>query len=351
MTAPAAESDPPIRVAGVGAGYFSRFHYDSWARMLGAVPVAACDRDIAHARATGLPAFDDLPRMLAEVRPDLLDIILPPAGHAETIRAALAAGIKHMICQKPFCLKPDEAHAITAEAEAAGALLVVHENFRFQPWYRAIKAALDNGLVGELQQATFRLRPGDGQGPDAYMTRQPYFQRMERFLIHETGVHWIDTFRFLMGAPTHVYADLRRLNPAIRGEDAGLAIFDFPGGVRALFDGNRHLDHAADNLRRTMGEALFEGTGGTLTLNGDGSVRLRRFAEIEDEVLLPANTWTGFGGDCVHALQSHVIAALRGAGALENTARDYLPVLGIEQALYSSAETGRKIALSTGGTS
>ena len=335
----------PLRVACVGAGYFSQFHYGSWARMPRARAVAACDRDLTRARATGLPAFDDPARMLAEAKPDLLDIILPPEAHAATIRMALAAGVTRMICQKPFCANLEEARAITAEAEARGAVIVVHENFRFQPWYRAVKTALARDAVGTLQQVTFRLRPGDGQGPRAYLDRQPYFQRMERFLIHETAVHWVDTFRWLLGDPSHVYADLRRLNPAIRGEDAGFVLFDHPGGVRALFDGNRHLDHAADNLRRTMGEALFEGTEGVLDLRGDGAVHLRRHGDTGQEVLLPPDRWDGFGGDCVHSLQSHVISGLLDGGALENTARDYLTVIEIEQAIYASAAAGQKIQL------
>ena len=49
-------------VACVGAGYFSQFHYDSWARVPGADLLAACDRDLAKARATGVAAFDDLGR-------------------------------------------------------------------------------------------------------------------------------------------------------------------------------------------------------------------------------------------------------------------------------------------------
>ncbi|WP_417522544.1 Gfo/Idh/MocA family protein [Marinovum sp.] len=340
----------PIRVACIGAGYFSRFHYGSWARMTHARPVASCNRDISKAQATGLPAYDDVAKMLAEVQPDLLDIILPPEAHAATIRLALAAGVKHMICQKPFCRDLDEARAITAEAEAQGAVIVVHENFRFQPWYRRVKTALEAGAVGDLQQVSFRLRPGDGQGPRAYLDRQPYFQQMERFLIHETAVHWVDTFRWLLGNPSHVYADLRRINPAIRGEDAGFVLFDHPGGVRALFDGNRHLDHAADNLRRTMGEALFEGTEAVLSIHGDGAVRLRRHGETAQEDVSPPDAHDGFGGDCVHALQSHVVSALLGEGPLENTARDYLTVIEIEQAIYASAAEGRKIALSGAAT-
>ena len=331
-----------LKVACVGAGYFSQFHYDSWARMERVTLVGSCNRDIEKANATGLPAYSDLDQMLAEQKPDLLDIILPPEVHTRTIRAALAAGMRWIVCQKPFCQTLEEAQLITAEAEAAGATIIVHENFRFQPWYRAIKTALDRGDLGTLHQATFRLRPGDGQGPEAYLARQPYFQKMERFLVHETGVHWVDTFRYLLGDPQAVYADLRQINPVIAGEDAGYILFDHSGGVRALFDGNRHLDHDADNLRRTMGEALFEGTEGTIILTGDGAVHLRQFGRSEKQTLLPPDRWDGFGGDCVHALQSHVVAGLLDGAPLENTARDYLTVAQIEAAIYLSAETGQK---------
>lgn len=334
-----------IRVACLGAGYFSQFHYAAWARMDEADCVATCDRDLEAAQVTGLPAYEDLAAMLAAARPDLLDIIVPPDGHRAAIETALAAGVRTIICQKPFCHDLAEAEAITAAAEAAGALLVVHDNFRFMPWYRLMKSVLDEGCLGTPLQATFRLRPGDGQGPRAYLDRQPYFQTMPRFMVHETAVHWIDTFRFLFGAPEAVYADLRRINPAIAGEDAGFVLFDHPGGLRALFDGNRLLDHAADNLRRTMGEALIEGTDGSLVLLGDGSVSFRAFGTREVETVLPPERSRNFGGDCVYHLQRHVVEALRAGVRPENTARDYLEVLRIEQAIYASAAVGAKVRL------
>lgn len=334
-----------LRVACLGAGYFSRFHVESWRRIAGVELVGQCDLDPARAARLCAVAFTDLARMLAEARPDLLDIITPPPTHAGAIRAALAHGIRQIICQKPFCRDLEEAREVADEVRQAGATLVIHENFRFQPWYRCIRAVLEAGRIGTPLQATFRLRPGDGQGPDAYLGRQPYFRQMPRFMVHETAVHWIDTFRYLFGNPSAVYADLRRVNPVIAGEDAGVILFDHPAGLRALFDGNRALDHAADNLRRTMGEAWIEGTEGTLTLTGDGAVQLRGFGSCETELLLGPDTWDGFGGDCVHLLQRHVVAGLRDAAALENTAQDYLAVLEIEDAIYRSAQTGRKIIL------
>lgn len=338
-----------LKVAGVGAGYFSQFHYESWARMPGARLVGICDLDRnraeAQAAGTGARAWDDLTGMLAAARPDLLDVILPPPAQAGVIRAALQAGVRAIICQKPFCSSPEEAEAMTQAAEESGTALIIHENFRFQPWYRVMAKALTEGRIGAVQQAVFRLRPGDGQGAGAYLDRQPYFQRMERFLVRETAVHWVDTFRFLFGDPVAVYADLRRLNPVIAGEDAGVILFDHPGGVRAMFDGNRHLDHAAENLRCTMGEALVEGTGGALRLRGDGAVFLRRFGERDEQTLLDPDRSGRFGGDCVHALQAHVVLGLEGSAPLENTARDYLAVVRMETAIYRSAAEGRKLTL------
>ena len=333
----------PVKVACLGAGYFARFHYDAWARIDRVRLIASADSDLAAAKATGLAAFPSLDAMLAADLPDLLDIITLPDTHAEAIRTAIAAGIRAIICQKPFCRSLDEARQMVHLAETAGVTLVVHENFRFQPWYRVMRAALDASRIGQVHQMTFRLRTGDGQGPRAYLDRQPYFQKMPRLLIHETGVHWIDTFRYLLGEPVAVYADLRRMNPVIAGEDAGYVLFDFNGGARALFDGNRHLDHATDNPRRTLGEALLEGSEGTLTLTGDGAVHLRAFGETSTMVLLEPRDWPGFGGDCVRALQAHVVDGVLEGTEIENLARDYLRVIEVEEAIYASAREGRKV--------
>lgn len=336
-----------LRVACVGAGYFSQFHFDGWRRIEGAKLVGVTNRDRSKAEASGAPVYDTLDTMLAGAVPDILDIIISPEGHAEAIRAALQHPLKAIICQKPFCTSRKEAEQMCLLAEDAGIPLIVHENFRFQPWYRAIADQIKAGAIGRPLQATFRLRPGDGQGPDAYLARQPYFQSMPRFLVHETAVHWVDTFRFLFGDPQAVYADLRRVNEVIAGEDAGFIVMDHPGGVRVLFDGNRCLDHAAENTRCTMGEGLFEGTKGTLDLLGDGSVYLRKFGALDRLEVLPPDTSGTFGGDCTHLLQRHVVEALTGGSALENTARSYLTVIGIEEAIYRSASRYSKVTLTT----
>lgn len=334
-----------LKVACLGAGYFSRFHFDAWQRLKGVEIAGLANRDRAKAEATGLPVYDDLAQMLEQAKPDILDIITAPEGHAEAITEALQHDLKAIICQKPFCTSLNEAEEMTALAQKAGIPLIIHENFRFQPWYRVIRDRIAAGDIGTPLQARFQLRPGDGQGPDAYLDRQPYFQQMPRFLIHETGVHWVDTFRFLFGDPVAVYADLRRVNAVIAGEDAGFFAFDHAGGVRCVFDANRCLDHRATNTRCTMGEGVFEGTQGTLNLWGDGSVTHRGFGAQEQAVILPPDTSQNFGGDCTYHLCAHVVRALRDGSAFENLAQDYLEILRIEAAIYLSASSGTKLRL------
>ena len=52
---------------------------------------------------------------------------------------------------------------------------------------------LDRGTLELVLPDGSHRRFGDGQGPRAYLDRQPYFQTMPRLLVHETAIHWIDT--------------------------------------------------------------------------------------------------------------------------------------------------------------
>ena len=340
-----------LRVAVVGAGYFSQFHLDAWTRIEGAQVVGICDLPgNANAKAMSEafgspPIFDDLATMIAIAKPDLLDLVTPPAVHKQQVALAAAAGLP-VICQKPIAPTLAESIETVALAEAAGILMVVHENFRFQPWYRKIKAMLDQGFLGRLHRIGFRLRPGDGQGPSAYLDRQPYFQKMERLLINETAVHLIDTFRYLMGPVISVTCETQRLNPVIAGEDAAYILFRFANGTAGLFDGNRLNSVPSDNPRLTMGELFVEGERGQVHLDGFARIRFHPHGSATEEPVSFTFNDHGFGGDCCYALCRHVYEHLRNGGPVENTGREYLETLAIAEACYRSAEEGRRIELS-----
>jgi D-apiose dehydrogenase len=344
------------RVVMVGAGYFAPFQLEGW-RDAGAPVVALCDIDAARANALsqrfGAPrCFTAAADMFDAMQPTLVDVVLPPAAQAAVVRAALERRIP-TICQKPFGADLAEAEALTAFAEAQRTPLVVHENFRFTPWFRECRRLIDAGHFGRLHGISFRLRPGDGQGASAYLDRQPYFQTMPQLLVRETAVHFIDTFRFLMGEVHAVTARLRRLNPVIAGEDAGLLIFEFANDATGLLDGNRLNDHVAENPRCTMGEMWLEGEHGVLRLDGDARLWWKPHHAAEVEHAYPrgslgafggGSTSTAFGGACT-ALQAHVLTHLREGTPLQNSAHDYLANLNVQAAVYHSNATGTRVVM------
>ena len=337
-----------LRVALIGCGFFGRFQAEAWTRIREVELVALCDHERQRASVLAeqlgvTQVYSNVEAMLAALTPDLLDIATPESSHAALVRAAVTRRIA-VVCQKPLAPSLSEAEAMVAHATAAGVPFLVHENFRFQPWYRETRRLLDAGTFGSLHAMSFRLRPGDGQGPRAYLDRQPYFQSLPRLLVHETAIHLIDVFRYLAGEPDAVYARLFRRNPVVRGEDAGLFLLEFPGPVVALFDGDRHVDFPADDPRLTMGTLQIDGTAASLRLDGWGRLWLKPFGGPEREHIY---AWSKAGphGNAVEAFQRHVVQHLAGAAAAESAAHNYLQNLRIEDAIYRAAASGRRIRL------
>jgi predicted dehydrogenase len=328
----------------IGCGYFARYHREAWTRL--PVRVAAlCDADPARAAAAaadipGARGFADAAEMLAAVPLDIVDIVTPPETHDALVALCVARGIP-AICQKPLAPDWQTACAIVERVERAGARLVVHENFRFMPWFAEAERLIGAGALGEPLDISFRLRSGDGQGPEAYLARQPYFRTMPRFLVHETIIHLIDVFRCLFGEVSGVFARLRRLNPAIQGEDAATVLFRFADARRSgIVDGNRLLDHPSRDPRMTNGVLLVEGTRAQLRLDGHGRLFLRPHGGEEAE---HAYAWSdrGYGGDCVFRQTAAALAHLTTGAAVPNTARAWLRNMEIEEAIYRSAAEQR----------
>jgi predicted dehydrogenase len=73
---------------------------------------------------------------LDATRPDLVDIITPPPTHRVRRRGRARIPVIRQNC---LWRELADAGAITEAAERAGVPLIVHENFRWEPWYREAK--------------------------------------------------------------------------------------------------------------------------------------------------------------------------------------------------------------------
>jgi len=330
-----------------GAGYFSHFQYEAWARIPEVTITAMCNRDAGRAR-TIMDKFGvanhytDYREMLEKEKPDFVDLITPPPTHLEMSKIAADLGV-HVICQKPLAPTFDEAKRIVDYADKAGIRFMVHENWRFQPWYREIRKLLDDGAIGEkIHVMSFRSRMGDGWGDDAYLNRQPYFRDYPRLLVYENGVHFIDTYRYLGGEVARVYAVLKKLNPVIAGEDFAVVVFSFASGATGLWDANRYNESNYPKPRYTFGEFLVDGDGGSIRLYNDGRLTIQKLGKPETEHDY-AHEDRNFCGDCCYATQRHFIDRLLDGQPFETNGQDYLRSLAVQDAVYESAEKGAPI--------
>jgi len=343
-----------LKGVAIGAGYFSQFHFDAWSRIDNVHLAAVCDTNSAAAaeasQTYAIPkSYCDVAKMLDRERPDFVDIITRPDSHLALVKGAVSRGIP-VICQKALAPTLAESKQIVSVAEQANVPLMVHENFRFQPWYREIRRQIDAGAIGDkLHSITFRCRTGDGWPTDAYLNRQPYFREMPRLLIFETGVHFVDTFRYVAGEVSGVYASTAKLNPDIVGEDSAMVMFEFDSGATGNWDGNRFNEPSSPDARFTFGEALIEGNGGSLRLYGTGRLTLQALGKPETEIEYLFEK-RGFAGDCVLATQRHFVDCLQERRAFETSGSEYLKSLAVVEAIYESAESRLPVRGIGGGT-
>ncbi len=144
----------PVRVGLLGYGAIGHEHNRAVQHVPGLELAAVCDVSadrVAAARryapdARGHACGEEL---VADDGVDLVIVSTPPSSHATWALACLAAG-KHVIVEKPFAIRTVEADAVLDLARSTGKVAAVYQNRRFDPDHRAVRRALDDGLLGDL---------------------------------------------------------------------------------------------------------------------------------------------------------------------------------------------------------
>ena len=329
----------------IGAGFFAAFQADAWRRMdsahIAAVADAAPGRAREFAAQWGIPrAYQDAEEMLDKEKLDFVDIVTRPSTHLALTRSGAAHKL-NVICQKPMAPTIEECRLMMEACQSAGVRLLIHENWRWQPWYRESRRIIDSGRLGNLFYAGFHLRSGDGLGPEPYKV-QPYFREMPLLLMYEMGIHFIDTFRYLVDEIATLRCRMRKVNPIIAGEDCAVIELAFRNGVQGAFDANRISGSTPPQV--AFGHMRLEGDRGMLRMTPDGQLFLTAYGQPEQEHTFQAPT-TGYKGDSILALQTHMIECLRTGAPCECEASAYLPSVRAVFACYESDRTGQVVRL------
>ena len=349
MTAEA--GDRPLRVVVAGSGFVVPYHLAGWQAVAGVTVEAIVARNIeagsALAQRFGIAEVDaDLAGTLDRLQPDILDICTPASVHAEQARLAAGRGI-HFMCQKPLADSLAGAAAIVASARTAGIRAMVHENFRFRPWYRRLAALVRDGAVGRPYYLRSDQRmPGTvttAAHPETpwSLARQPQFATQEPLLILESMIHQVDVARMLLGDPETVYARARRVSPHIRGEDLGFLHLAFPGADAFLERSYAARGHppppAVTELVTVEGEAgaLFVERNGTVRAVVDTPAGRREWSEATASESAYAASYA--------AAISHFVDGLRSGARFETDIADNYTTLAATLAAYESIRAGRPV--------
>lgn len=203
----------PLRVALTGAGMISWHHLVAWRNLGQRVQlVGICDPHTQNAQKRaeefGIPRiYQDTTAMLADIAIDALDVASPRQTHAAHVEAAAAKGID-VLCQKPLTPTLPEAEGLIRRIAGKNRLMV-HENWRFRPWYRELRRWIAQGelgdiIMGQLAMIGSGMLP-DGEGKRPALVRQPFMAHEAQLMIKEVLIHHLDVMRYLCG-PLQVLA-------------------------------------------------------------------------------------------------------------------------------------------------
>jgi D-apiose dehydrogenase len=310
----------------IGCGFFSQHHQEAWRRMPDAEIIAACDLSLERAQAAAPRAYTSAEEMLKVEDLDFVDIATRSTAHLELISLVAERGLA-IICQKPMA--PDWATAcrMVEISESYTVPFMIHDNWRWQSWYRAAGAMIARGDIGTPLNYGFRCRVSHGTGDEPY-PKQAYFRQLQRFLIDEVLVHHIDTARLLFGDIHSIYAEGARRNPRILGEDHAILTLRHVNSVMGWVEG--HTFQKQDDTRSTHDEATFEGDSGSIRINSLGEIWAADERVWRDSGI-------GYRGDSVYAAQAHFIDCLKTGLPFETGAREYLEnTFAVVEAAYAS---------------
>jgi predicted dehydrogenase len=328
MTAP---STSPIRVGLIGGGGIAGYHIGGYAGSGGRIAITAvadAHADTAARRGAelGVPHYLDLQDLLENEDVDAVDICLPHHLHRDAIVAAARAG-KHILCEKPLCLTPDEAADVRSAVEEAGVVLMCAHNQLFLPPVAAARAIIDSGALGEV----YEVRTADSFRSD--MTPETMGWRAHASTagggeLIDTGYHPAYLLLYLAGAsPESAVAVLatHRLR-WMEGEDSAQVLYTFANGVVGHLATSWAYEPAPGAERFSvvgeLGSLSSDGTSLTVALHG-GPAETTNFEPVDT-----------FVAEIAHFAES-ITAETRPL----HSEKEGIEVLGMILAAYKSSST------------
>ena len=182
-----------IRFGLLGAGRIGKVHAKAVTGDAGAKLMAVADAFPAAAQAIAGQYGCDV-RSIDEIAAakdiDAVVICTPTDTHADLIELFVKAG-KAVFCEKPIDLSLARVKSCLEVVRAHKGTLMVGFNRRFDPHFRAVRAEIDKGSIGDVEMVVITSRD-PGAPPVDYIKRSGGIFR-------DMTIHDFDMARFLLG--------------------------------------------------------------------------------------------------------------------------------------------------------
>ena len=172
----------------------------------------------------GTPAFDGLAD-LAAAGAEAVAISTPVATHIPLVLEAIELGLA-VVCDKPFALDAEQARAAVEAAEAAGVVLSVYQNRRWDSDLLTVRRLLASGELGEVtlfdtafERYSTEPVPASGGG-----------------ILRDFGSHLIDQALLLFGPGASVHGDVTAGGGGL--EERFFAVLEHRGGMTSHVSGD-----------------------------------------------------------------------------------------------------------------
>lgn len=214
------------RAAVIGLGRHGMRHLQAYQRLDDVEIVGVCDvrAENVSTAVTEFPTargYSDWQQLLSDERLDVISVVTNGPTHAPITIAAAQAGVKHVLCEKPFATNVADGLRMIDVCNSHGTRLSVCHGRRWVSSYQQLRDMIAGGLIGKVCHFWFTCGGG---------------------LFAGNGTHFMDLARMLSGGnPVSVTATVDNTGtPNPRGaefEDPGaVAIYHFDNGMRLVVD-------------------------------------------------------------------------------------------------------------------
>jgi predicted dehydrogenase len=357
-----------FRLALVGAGVIGRHHGKVISELADQIELVAVadpmlDRAEKLAAERGGRVFPYLSDALDAVDVDVVVVCTPTGRHAEVAIEALNAG-KHVIVEKPAEVTVEKTDKIIEAQRAAGKLVTVISQHRFDRAFEITQQAIAKGELGRITSGIASIDWWRGQSYyDSGDWRGTWEEDGGGALMNQ-GVHTVDLLVAALGEPVEVFAYTDTLaHERIEVEDVAVGVVRFASGALGVLHASTaaypglstrlqvHGDKGSvviDSDEFTFVHFTPAGVDAEEKLMGSAAKDLNQIEDYrtENDGGATAGRDPGQLSDAHRYQYQNFLAALRGEEEIRVGLAENRQSIGLITGVYESARTGRPVKLS-----